>query len=104
MWRLPSISPAPYPLGFLGGTALHVHCFFPHFEHRIHFADILETSVPLFSVWPGRSCATLRHPAASALGAALTQLTLRDLGRSALAPLISLRAQPRYCVQSLLAI
>jgi hypothetical protein len=27
-----------YPRGFRGGNALNVHCFFPHFEHRIRFA------------------------------------------------------------------
>jgi hypothetical protein len=29
---------AEYPRGFAGGIALKLHCFFPHFEHRIRFA------------------------------------------------------------------
>ena len=29
---------AEYPRGFVGGNALKLHFFFPHFEHRIRFA------------------------------------------------------------------
>jgi hypothetical protein len=29
---------AEYPRGFAGGIALKLHCFFPHFEHRILFS------------------------------------------------------------------
>jgi hypothetical protein len=29
---------AEYPRGFVGGNALKLHFFFPHFEHRIRFS------------------------------------------------------------------
>jgi hypothetical protein len=36
--RNPYLGNAEYPRGFAGGIALKLHCFFPHFEHRIRFS------------------------------------------------------------------
>ena len=59
-----------YPRGLRGGTALSVHCFLPHFEHRIRLAtssrrESQPQSRPRVCGWAVRSCPQDEHWATS---------------------------------------